>query len=82
MTNEEQIKSLPRKELAKLLIRSEERPEYDYDWDDHLYECFKSTWYITSDGEEFWESDYDYAVQHECHWLSKEVGEKANVYYY
>ncbi len=82
LSREEYIKSLSRRELAKLLIRSEERPEYEYDWDDNLYECGSLTWYITSDGEEFWEGDYNYAVQHECHWLSKNMGEKAGTYYY
>lgn len=81
MTNQEYICSLSRRELAEILIRYEERPDYDYDLDGNLYQCCTLGYWITSDGQEFDDIDKAYAVQHECYWLSKQVGEKLKLGY-
>ena len=65
MTNEEYIKSLSRKALAELLIRTEERPDYDEGLDGDWHYIGNETYYITSDGEEVWD-DWESALEHEC----------------
>lgn len=70
MTNEDYIKSLPRKELAKILVNVEDQPDYGDD-DDGWELPFFRTVYITSDRMEFWE-DYKGALEHECWWLAQE----------
>lgn len=68
MTNEEYIKSLPRKELAAVLINVTEVPDYiDYDGRVPLF----YTAYVTSDRMEFFD-DYEGALEHECWWLAQE----------
>ena len=71
MTNEQVIKLLPRKKLAEMLINQHEELEWDEDYDGDAYIYGSSTWYKTSDGEDYYE-DYDSALQHECWWLAQE----------
>lgn len=71
MTNEEYIHSLPRRHLAELLIRTEQRPDYDEDIFGEWDYIGNKTYYITSDGQEFWE-DWDSALEHECWWLAQD----------
>jgi hypothetical protein len=71
MTNEEYIQSLPRRELARLLLQYYYEPDYDYDYDDNLYECGEIPVVETSDGYKFY-WDEDAAIQHECWWLAQE----------
>lgn len=70
MTNEDYIKSLPRKELATILINASEVPDYG-DCDDHWDIPFMQTVHVTSDRMEFWD-DYEGALEHECWWLAQE----------
>ena len=70
MTNEEYIKSLSRKALAELLIKTEERPDYDEGLDGEWDFIGTMTYYVTSDGEEFWD-DWESALEHECWWLAQ-----------
>ena len=69
MTNEEYIKSLPRKELAIALINTTEVPDYG-DPDDCWDIPYMQTVYVTSDKMEFWD-DYEGALEHECWWLAQ-----------
>lgn len=71
MTNEEYIrKRITRQELALLLIQVEDEDVYDEDIDGERRPCGKETYYITSDGQRYWE-DYNGALQHECWWLAQ-----------
>lgn len=74
MTNEETIKHLTRKHLAELLIKVEQRPDYDEGFDGEWHYIGDQTYYITSDGQEFWD-DYDSALEHECRWLAQKSEE-------
>lgn len=65
MKNYQYIRKLSIKDLAKLLIREEERLEYE---DDDLW-SWSYTWYIAPDGEEFLE-DYNEALRHTIDWLN------------
>lgn len=73
MTNEEWIKSLPRKELAKRLISTSMEPDWGDD-DDGWNGPFMQTIYTTSDSQSFYE-DYEGAIEHECWWLAQERSE-------
>lgn len=70
MTNEDYIKSLPRKELATMLINTSEVPDYG-DHDDCWDIPFMQTLHVTSDRMEFWD-DYEGSLEHECWWLAQE----------
>lgn len=71
MTNESYVKSLPRKQLAAMLISQRTEPDYDEDIYGEWCECGSSTYYVTSDGQEFCE-DYDSALEHQCWWLAQQ----------
>ena len=66
MTNEDYIKSLPRKELAIALINTSEVPDYYDDLDVTIMQSI----HTTSDRMEF--HDYEGALEHECWWLAQE----------
>ena len=70
MTNEEYVKSLPRKELAIMLINTSEVPDYGDD-DDGWDIPFMRPVHVTSDRMEFLD-DYEGALEHECWWLAQE----------
>ncbi len=70
MTNEDYIRSLPRKELAIMLVNCAEQPDYGDD-DDGWEIPFMRNVYVTSDRMEFWD-DYEGALEHECWWLAQE----------
>ena len=70
MTNEDYIKSLPRKELAIALINTSEVPDYGDD-DDGWDIPFMRPVHVTSDRMEFWDN-YESALEHECWWLAQE----------
>jgi len=78
MTNEDYIKSLPRKELAIALINTSEVPDYydDYDEDNCGLPIFRTV-HVTSDRMEFWD-DYEGALEHECWWLAQEMEDEEN----
>ena len=76
MTNEEYIKNLSRKELAAMLLTYYDKPDYDYDLDDNLFQCRSIPTWVTSDCHEYWDYDYEYALQHECWWLAQEREEE------
>ena len=76
MTNEEYIKSLPRKELAIALINTSEVPDYGDD-DDGWDIPFMRTVHVTSDRMEFF-NDYEGALEHECCWLAQEQEDDTN----
>ena len=75
MTNEEYIKSLPRKQLAIRLIRIVTEPDYDYDWEENIFVRGTLTYYYTSDGSRYCE-DFDSALEHECWWLAQQRNDK------
>lgn len=77
MTNEEWIKSLPRKELAHELIRMIQEPDYGDDDDGWEIPFFRDV-YICSDDIEFYDYDYDSALEHECWWLAQIRGESTD----
>lgn len=68
MTNEDYIKSLPKKELAEALINVTEVPDYI---DDNGMVSSFLTAYVTSDRMEYFD-DYEGALEHECWWLAQE----------
>lgn len=72
-TNEDWLRSLPRKDLAALLIGTTEEPDYDEGIDGEWYECGTIKYYVTSDGLMFWYDDYESALQHECWWLAQDA---------
>lgn len=71
MTNEEWVRGLPTELLAGLLIHIERELDCDPLWIDYASQIGWLTYYVTSDGQRFW-NDYDKALQHECWWLSQE----------
>lgn len=72
MTNDQYIRKLPRRQLADLLIKVVEEPDYDEDHDGEMRWCGNTTVYISSDGQRFWD-DYEGALTHECWWLAQRV---------
>ena len=70
MTNEDYVRSMPRRELAIMLVNIEEQEDYG-DPDDDWVLPFYRTIYVTSDRMEF-DEDYDAAIEHECWWLAQE----------
>lgn len=77
MTNEQMIRSLPLKEFASLFIRHEYEEDWDYtygeDGEDVPFFWGYRTILVTSDGLEFDEYNYEYALEHECWWLQQEA---------
>jgi len=71
MTNEELIQHLERKQLAALLIKEKQYPEYDEGIDGEMHFLCMDIFYVTPDCREF--DTYEDALQHTCWWLSKEV---------
>lgn len=69
-TNREWINQLPNEKLAELLVCCTEEPDWDYDYDENLYQRGFIDVVITSDGTRF--EDYDQAVKHEIWWLEQE----------
>lgn len=73
MTNEYRIRNLiGLEDLANLLLQYRTRDEWDCDMDDEWYICGETEIWITSDGKEF--QDWMDALDHECEWLRREVG--------
>ena len=77
MTNDQYIRQLPRRQFAEQLIKEVAEPDYDEGLDGEMYECGTYTFFITSDGERFWE-DYESAIEHECWWLAQQHSEEAS----
>lgn len=77
MTNEDIIRSLPLKELARLLIHTKYQEDwldtYGEDGDDESVLWGFNIIYVTSDGYEFCEEDFESALEHECRWLAQEA---------
>lgn len=76
MTFKEHLFNLPNEKFAELLITVRDEEDYDYDYDDNLYCCGTSTWYATTDGREFWYSEYEEAVAHQVKLLESEYEEQ------
>lgn len=74
MTNDQYVRQLPRRQLADLLIKVVEEPDYDEDHDGEMRWCRNYTVYISSDGQRFWD-DYEGAPYHECWWLAQHMEE-------
>lgn len=82
MTLKEYLFKLPNYKLAEYLIMPYSEEEYDYDYDDVMYYCGTRTWYKTTDGKEFWEDEYEEAIEHQTELLASEyVDEDAEVDY-
>lgn len=59
-------------ELAAFLVHSEEVPDVDYDYDERPYTIWHTIW-IAPDGQQFFESEYEAAINHTLGWLESEV---------
>ena len=75
MTLKEYLFNLPNEKLAEYLITMRDEEEYDYDYDDNLYYCGTNTWFVTTDGEEFWDCYYEVAIEHQVKLLESEYTE-------
>lgn len=73
-TNREWISNLPINRLAELLVYCIQEPDWDYDYDENLYQSGFTDVFITSDGEKF--QCYDEAIDHEIWWLKQEHKEE------
>ena len=80
MTLKEHLFNLPNKKLAEYLITTRDEEDYDYDYDDNLYCCGTTTWYVATDGREFWYSEYEEAIEHQVKLLESEYVEGENEY--
>ena len=76
MTFKEYLFNLTNEELAEYLITMRDEEDYDYDYDDNLYCCGTSTWYVTTDGKEFWHNEYKEAITHQVKLLESEYEEQ------
>lgn len=68
-SNRRHINEMPNRKLAEMLINSSERPDYDYDYEENMYQCGTIDVFHTSDGSEF--TDWDEALNHESWWLDQ-----------
>lgn len=75
-SNRRFINSLPNRKFAELTINYRSEPDYDYDYDDELYQCGTYDVFTTSDGEEF--IDMESAIEHETWWLDQPHKEEPN----
>lgn len=75
MTLREHLFSLPDKELADYLITTVSEPEYDYDYDENMYYAGDTTWFQTTDGQQFWYNEYEEAIEHQIKLLNSEYTE-------
>lgn len=72
MKQHERIRQLKVRELAKLLVSTQEVDEGDYDWDDEPCNYYV-TYYNCPDGScSYTEED---AIEHTIDWLNSEVNE-------
>lgn len=62
-SNRRFINSLPNRKFAELTINYRSEPDYDYDYDDELYQCGTYDVFTTSDGSEF--IGMESAIDHE-----------------
>lgn len=69
-TNREWINQLSDERIAEMLISYTEEPDWDYDYDDNLYQCGYTDVFVTSDGERY--TSFDEAIEHEVRWLNQE----------
>lgn len=72
MTNYRRLKNMTLKEFAEFNVKSSEWIEYEYDIEDNLYPSTEYG-YTTSDGEKFYDYNYDGAIEHEIEWLKSSV---------
>lgn len=75
-SNRRFINSLPNREFAELTINHREEPDYDYDYEDEIYQSGYFDVFTTSDGSEF--NDMESAVDHEVWWLDQPHKEEPN----
>lgn len=75
MTLREHLFNLPDKELAEYLIVVRDENDYDYDYDDNLYCCGTRAWIYTTDGKQFWDNEYEEAIEHQVKLLNSEYVE-------
>lgn len=76
MTNKEYLLSSDRV-LAEKLVYMVSEPDYDYDYEDRIYECGTLYSWVCPDGTTFGEyctdeQNYEDAVQYTMEWLGKE----------
>lgn len=72
------IRNLPAEKLAELLVTCETRPMYDEGMDGEWGYVCDEDFYITSDGEKFYE-DFEEAVEHEIEWLNSECKNEQSI---
>ena len=72
MTFKEYLFNLPNEKLAEYLVTTRDEVDYDYDYDENLSYCGTTTWYVTTDGEEFLDCDYEGAIEHQVKLLESE----------
>lgn len=73
MTYEQAIRNLPLRDLASLIIRRKYREDIDYDYEENPFSWGHIMYYVTLDGLEFDENDYESALDHECWCLQQET---------
>lgn len=69
-SNRRWLNGLTNREFAKHIINTSTIPDYDYDYDDNLFECGTIDVYTTTDGTQFY--DYEEALDYETRWLAQE----------
>lgn len=75
MKNHQYIRQLPVKELAELLIKEREVPDYDEGLDGEWYQCGSWTQYILPDGSTC-DWDIEDAIRYTVDWLNADHKEK------
>lgn len=73
MTYEQVLRSLPLRDFASIILRRRYREDIDYDWEENPFSWGYKTYYVTLDGLEFDEDDYEAALDHECWCLQQEA---------
>ena len=72
MTYEQAIHNLPLRDFASIVLRRKYVEDIDYDWEEEPFSWGYKTYYVTLDGLEFDEDDYEAALDHECWCLQQE----------
>lgn len=76
ITFREYLFNLPNEKLAEYIVREVGEPEFDYDYNDD-YVCIGTmTYYVTTDGEQFWHNGYEDAIKHQVKLLESEYKEE------
>lgn len=73
MTYEQAIRNLPLRDFASIVLRRKFIEDIDYDWEENPFSWGYKIYYVTLDGLEFDEYDYEAALDHECWCLQREA---------